>query len=456
MPRDVALQESASSTPVSVQGISPRMAEYALWLLTIVYIVNFVDRQILSILLQAIKEDLGLADWQLGLLSGTAFGIFYSILGIPIAQLADRWSRKGVVVASLAIWSVMTVLCGTATGFGTLLLFRVGVGVGEAGCSPPAHSLITDYFPPDRRGRALGIFTLGVPLGILVGFLIGGWLEEALGWRQAFWIVGGPGLLLALVVVATLPEPARGPGTSLDGGGSGSGSSPDIRDTIRFLAGSNSFRKLSLGAGLYSFVGYSVVNWMPSILIRSYEMGTQEVGTWLSLIIGVGGAVGTFSGGWLADRWALADLRGRMWLPATAMAISLPFSFFIYTAATGRAAVLWLIPPAVLGLMWQAPAYGLAQSLATPKTRATASALVLFVTNIIGLAMGPAVTGVVSDLLEPRFGVHSLRWAMLIVSMMLAPAGLCFWSASRTMVADMQRAAEACEREARGEAATPT
>lgn len=453
MPRNVALNTSVSSAPGSAQGISPRAAEYALWLLTVVYIVNFVDRQILSILLQAIKEDLGLADWQLGLLSGTAFGIFYSILGIPIARLADRWSRKGVVVGSLAIWSLMTVLCGTATGFGTLLLFRVGVGVGEAGCSPPAHSLITDYFPPHRRGRALGIFTLGVPLGILVGFLIGGWLEEALGWRQAFWIVGGPGLLLAVLVVATLPEPARNLAGAGAGRSGGSASSPDVLDTIRFLAGSNSFRKLSLGAGLYSFVGYSVVTWMPSILIRSYEMGTQEVGTWLSLIIGLGGAVGTFSGGWLADRWALTDPRGRMWLPAAAMGISLPFSFFIYTAASGRAAVLWLIPPAVLGLMWQAPAYGLAQSLATPKTRATASALVLFVTNIIGLAMGPAVTGVVSDLLEPRFGVDSLRWAMLIISMMLAPAGLCFWSASRTMVADMQRAAEACEREARGEPA---
>ncbi len=455
MPRDVALQERGSSAPAASTGvgIAPRAAEYALWLLTVVYIVNFVDRQILSIVLQAIKEDLGLADWQLGLLSGTAFGIFYATLGIPIAQLADRWSRKGVVVGSLTIWSLMTVLCGTATGFGTLLLFRVGVGVGEAGCSPPAHSLITDYFPPDRRGRALGIFTLGVPLGILVGFLIGGWLEETLGWRQAFWIVGGPGLLLAVLVAATLPEPARPVDTSL--GGTGSGQSPDIRDTIRFLAGSGSFRMLSLGAGLYSFVGYSVVNWMPSILIRSYEMGTQEVGTWLSLIIGVGGAAGTFSGGWLADRWALTDLRGRMWLPAAAMAISLPFSFFVYTAPTGRAAVLWLIPPALLGLMWQAPAYGLAQSLATPKTRATASALVLFVTNIIGLAMGPTVTGVLSDLLEPRLGVDSLRWAMLIISMMLAPAAFCFWSASRTMIPDMQRAAEACEREERGEPTNP-
>jgi predicted MFS family arabinose efflux permease len=440
-----------SNNTQSGQDFSSRYAEYALWLLTLVYVVNFIDRQILAILLQAIKEDLGLADWQLGFLSGTAFGIFYATLGIPIAQLADRWSRKGVVVASLATWSVMTMLCGTASGFATLLLYRVGVGVGEAGCSPPAHSLISDFFAPERRGRALGIFTLGVPAGILVGFLIGGWLEEALGWRQAFWVVGAPGVLLSVIVWATLREPARRQATIVAADRNLDAGTPDVREVIRFLSRSNTFRKVSLGAGLYSFVGYSVVNWVPSILIRSYGMGTQEVGTWLSLIIGVGGCVGTFSGGWLADRWAVSNPRGRMLLPAWAMAISTPFTLMIYTAETGERALLWLVLPATLGLMWQAPSYGLAQSLATPKTRATASALVLFVTNIIGLATGPALTGILSDLLEPRFGVDSLRWAMLAVSMMLVPAGYCFWSASRTMLEDIESTKRACEREERGE-----
>jgi predicted MFS family arabinose efflux permease len=442
---------SSSAPDAGTAGPSSRYAEYVLWLLTLVYVVNFVDRQILSILLQAIKEDLGLADSQLGLLSGTAFGIFYATLGIPIARVADRWSRKGVVVASLALWSGMTVLCGTASGFATLLLYRIGVGVGEAGCSPPAHSLITDYFPLERRGRALGIFTLGVPAGILVGFLLGGWLEEEIGWRRAFWVVGAPGLLLSLVVWGTLREPSRPTSEGRMGEAGAEGGSPALRDVIRFLARHPSFRMISLGAGLYSFVGYSVVNWMPSLLIRSYAMGTQEVGTWLSLIIGVGGCLGTFGGGWLGDRWAVSDPRGRMWLPSAAMAISLPFSFLIYTADTGTDALVWLILPATLGLMWQAPSYGLAQSLATPKTRATASALVLFVTNIIGLALGPAVTGLLSDLLEPRFGVDSLRWAMLAVSTMLGPAAWCFFSASRTMAVDMENARLASAREARGE-----
>ena len=189
---------------------SPAYLRYALGLLCVVYVVNFVDRQVLSILLQSIKEDLGLSDLQLGLLSGTAFGLFYATLGIPIARLADRSSRKGVIAVCLAIWSAMTALCGTASGFATLLRYRVGVGVGEAGGSPPAHSMISDYFPPERRASALGVFSLGVPLGILVGFLAGGWLDEALGWRKAFIVVGLPGVLLAAVVALTLREPQRG------------------------------------------------------------------------------------------------------------------------------------------------------------------------------------------------------------------------------------------------------
>ena len=189
---------------------SPAYLRYALGLLCVVYVVNFVDRQVLSILLQSIKEDLGLSDLQLGLLSGTAFGLFYATLGIPIARLADRFSRKGVIAVCLALWSAMTALCGTASGFATLLLYRVGVGVGEAGGSPPAHSMISDYFPPERRASALGVFSLGVPLGILVGFLAGGWLDEALGWRLAFVVVGLPGVVLAVVVALTLREPPRG------------------------------------------------------------------------------------------------------------------------------------------------------------------------------------------------------------------------------------------------------
>ncbi|MBW2424387.1 MAG: MFS transporter [Deltaproteobacteria bacterium] len=443
--------EAPPSTPApSTRTVSPRYAEYALWLLTVVYVVNFVDRQILAILLQAIKEDLNLADWQLGFLSGTAFGLFYATLGIPIARLADRWSRKGVVIASLAIWSGMTALCGTATGFATLLLFRVGVGVGEAGCSPPSHSLITDFFPPERLGRALGVYSLGVPAGVLVGFAIGGWLEEAFGWRQAFVVVGLPGLALALFVWATLRDP-RPRATASGAATAPASEGPEVRDVVRFLAGSQTFRWVALGTSCYSFVGYTLISWTPSMLIRSYEMGTQEVGSWLSLVIGVGGGVGTFMGGWLADRWAAKDVRGRMWVASLAMAICLPASILLYTSSSGSQALAWMVLPATVGLAIQAPAYGLAQSLATPGTRATAAAVLLLCTNVTGMAIGPTITGILSDLFEPAFGAHSLRIAMLCNALMLAPAGLFFFLASRTMVADLEASARAAEREARGE-----
>jgi MFS family permease len=224
--------------------------------MTVVYVINFVDRQILAILLQSIKTDLQLRDWQLGLLSGTAFGIFYATLGVPIARLADVFTRKGVMAICLAIWSGMTTLCGTASGFAMLLVYRVGVGIGEAGGSPPTHSMISDYFPPERRATALGIFSLGVslgvPIGILIGFLAGGWLDQTLGWRTAFVVVGLPGLLLGLLVAFTLKEPPRG----LSVGLKTTGDAPSAAEVIRFLWRSRAFRHISFASGLYTFVGY--------------------------------------------------------------------------------------------------------------------------------------------------------------------------------------------------------
>jgi len=420
---------------------SQRYLRYALGLLTLVYVVNFVDRQILSILLQSIKEDLQLRDWQLGLLSGTAFGIFYATLGVPIARLADVFSRRGVMAVCLAIWSGMTMLCGTAGGFGLLLVYRVGVGVGEAGGSPPAHSLISDYFAPERRATALGIFSLGVPLGILVGFLAGGWLDETLGWRTAFMVVGLPGLFLSVLVMLTLKEPPRGYSEGLVA----EGEAPGAGDVIRFLWRSRSFRHLSFASALYTFVGYSVVNWAPSFLIRSHGMSTGEIGFWLALVFGVGGGLGTVAGGVLADRWARSDLRGRAFVPAIAMFAAFPFSFVIYTTDDTMLALAALCAPAFFGLMYQAPSFAITQSLATPLMRATAAAVLLFVINIIGLALGPLVTGMLSDALAPRFGDDSLRYALLIVSCVLVWSGIHFWLAARTLEADVVYVRQASE-----------
>jgi MFS family permease len=425
----------ATPAPDPPAGVaySPAYLRYALGLLTVVYVVNFVDRQILSILLQSIKRDLGLSDLQLGLLSGTAFGLFYATLGVPIARLADVFSRKWVISVCLTIWSGMTALCGTAAGFGILLAYRVGVGIGEAGGSPPAHSLISDYFRPERRATALGVFSLGVPIGILIGFLAGGWLDQTLGWRQAFVVVGLPGLVLAVLVALTLKEPRRGHSEGLES----TGEVPGAGDVIRHLWGLRTFRHVSLGAALYAFVGYSVVTWAPAFLIRSHGMETGAIGTWLSLIFGLGGGVGVLAGGALADRWAVSDPRGRVWIPALAMLAGFPFAFVIYLTDDTTLALVTLIGPSVFGLMYQAPAFAVTQSLATVKMRATAAAVLLFVINIVGLALGPAVTGALSDALEPRFGDESLRYAMLTVSMALPWSAFHFWRAARTLEADV-------------------
>lgn len=424
------LPPTASSDP---SRFSRGYSRYALGLLAVVYIVNFVDRQVLSILLESIKHDLHLSDTELGLLSGTAFGLFYATLGIPIARLADIFSRKWVITISLAIWSAMTALCGTASTFAVLLVYRVGVGVGEAGGSPPSHALISDLFPPEKRGAALGVFSLGVPLGILVGLMAGGWLDETLGWRMAFVVVGLPGLVLSAVVALTLREPPRGMADRTEA---------PIRahsaaEVIAFLWRARSFRHTSMGAALYSFMGYSFVTWAPSFLKRSHGMESGEVGTWLALIIGIGGGIGVYAGGWLSDRWAQRDPRGRSFLPALAMLASLPFWGAVYASESAGLALALMVPPAAFGLMNQAPTFAITQSLATPAMRATAGAVLLFVINVVGLAVGPAVTGWLSDALEPRFGDESLRYALLIVSLSLFGAAYEFWRASRTLVEDL-------------------
>jgi predicted MFS family arabinose efflux permease len=398
----------------------------------VVYIVNFVDRQVLSMLQESIKKDLGVSDTQLGLLTGTAFGIFYATLGIPIARLADRFSRKGVMAICLTIWSGMTALCGSAAGFSTLLLYRVGVGVGEAGGSPPSHSLISDYFPPERRATALGIFSLGVPLGILVGFLAGGWLDQLFGWRMAFVVVGLPGVALAVIVALTLKEPPRTPGDA-----------PSAFEVMGHLWRMRSFRHVSLGSGLYAFVGYSSTNWVPPFLSRSHGMEQGEIGTALALIIGIGGGIGIYLGGVLADRFGRTDVRNLVRVPMWAVLLAFPPGFVVFLTDSTPLALGAFVLPAFLGLMYQAPAFAVTQSLATPKMRATAAAVLLFVVNILGLGIGPVITGIISDALEPRFGDDSLRYALLIVSAGLVWSGVHFFLAARTLKEDQATAREA-------------
>jgi predicted MFS family arabinose efflux permease len=392
---------------------SPAVRNYALSVLVVVYTFNFIDRQILSILLEPIKQDLGLSDSALGMLTGFAFALFYATLGIPIARFADRGNRRNLIALALTIWSGMTALSGLAQNFWHLLLARIGVGVGEAGCSPPAHSMIADYFPAENRATALGIYSLGIPFGILFGFIAGGWLNEFFGWRVAFFVVGIPGVLLALLVRYTLREPPRG----MAEGRVAEAEQPTVMETFQFLWSKRSFRHMAVGGGLTAFVGYGVVTWVPSFLIRSYGMSTGDVGTYLGLILGIPGGIGIALGGYLADRYGARDTRWYLWVVAVALIACVPLSFGVYLSATAFASLMFLIIPILLGNFYQATTFSQTQGLVSLRMRSVAAAVLLFILNIIGLGAGPQAVGILSDVLQPQYGDESLRYALLILSL---------------------------------------
>ena len=412
---------------------SPAVRNYALGVLVVVYTFNFIDRQILSILLEPIKQDLELSDTALGMLTGFAFALFYATLGIPIARLADRGNRRNIIAWSLTIWSAMTALSGIAQNFWHLLIARIGVGVGEAGCSPPAHSMIADYFPAENRATALGIYSLGIPVGILFGFIAGGWLNEFFGWRVAFFVVGVPGILLALLVRWSLREPDRG----MAEGRQANADQPGIMETFTYLYQKPSFRHMAVGGGLTAFVGYGIVTWVPSFLIRSYGMDTGEVGTYLGLILGIPGGIGIALGGYLADRYGAKDTRWYLWVVTVALLIAVPITVGVYLSSSATASLLFLILPVLLGNFYQATTFSQAQGLVPLRMRAVAAAVLLFILNIIGLGAGPQMVGVVSDLLAPTYGDESLRYALLALSFVNIWAAYHYYLAGKTLKQDL-------------------
>ncbi len=416
--------------------ISDATRRYVLGVLVVVYTFNFIDRQILSILLEPIKEDLGLSDTQLGLLTGFAFAAFYATLGMPIARFADRGNRRNLIALSLTIWSAMTALSGVAVNFWQLLVARIGVGVGEAGCSPASHAIIADYYSAKSRATALGIYSLGIPIGILFGFYLGGTINELFGWRTAFLVVGLPGLLLALLVRFTVREPPRG----MAEGRTAAALQPGIGETLRYLLSKRSFRHLAFGAALTAFVGYGFVTWTPSFLIRSHGMNTGEIGKWLGLIVGIAGGAGISLGGFLADRWGSRDTRWYMWIVSVALLIGVPFSIAAFLAPSSAQALWYFVVPVMLGSFYQATTFSQTQGLVGLRMRAVAAGVLLFIINIIGLGAGPTFVGFVADLLAPRFGVESLRYALLLCSLVNVWAAVHYFVAGRHLEDDLEKA----------------
>jgi len=405
--------------------------------LAIVYMFNFVDRQILSILLPAIRDEFQVGDAVLGLLAGTAFALFYVVLGVPIAQLADRVNRRNLIAVAVAIWSGMTALSGLAANVWQLTLARIGVGIGEAGCSPPAHSMIADFYPPERRSSAMGFYTLGISAGIMLAYLAGGWVAQNIGWREAFFVVGIPGLFLALIVRFTVSEPRRGASEQR----TDSGKQPTLMAVFRFLLGRRSFLYMAVAAGLSAFVGYSIVNFTPSFMVRSFAVDIATLGLWLGLIYGIAGGFGFFMGGYLADHIGRTGHRKALSFIALAVLLTVVFNSAVFLAPTALSCLLLLIVPAVTSNFYLAPVLSQTQSLVSLRMRAVASSLVLLIINVIGLAMGPPVTGLISDFLEPGYGPESMRYSLLLVSSVLLPlAAWCYYQAGKSIEHDLQRA----------------
>ena len=434
----------ASATPFSVG-----YTRYAMFLLLGIYIVNFLDRQVVNILAEPIKNDLGLADWQLGLMSGLAFAVFYTFLGIPIARMAERKNRAFIIGGAVAVWSGFTALCATATNFAQLIFYRIGVGVGEAGCTPPAHSLIADYAPKEKRASALAFYSMGTPIGSLLGLVMGGIIADAYGWRTAFLVAGAPGLIFAVLAFFTLKEPRRF--LSEHAEKVRMANTATFGQTMAYLGKRPTFWFIAFAAAIKAFIGYGHAPFTASFFLRNHTaevamladgFGLKSVGFLglaLGLISGTAGAIGSWVGGWIADKYGKRDLRAYMVAPAVASLITIPVYITAVTIDSAAVALFVLAIDAFLGTLWYGPVYGTGQSVVPPHMRATAAAILLFIINLIGLGLGPLAVGILSDYLNKGMGLGSaegVRWALIVSAMFGLVAFTCFWLARRTIRED--------------------
>jgi MFS family permease len=412
---------------------------YVLGLLTLCYVANVVDRsQVLAASLQAIKREFGATDAQLGILSGLPFAIFYSFLGIPIAAWADRSSRRNVLAWSCALWSAATGVCGMAVNFGMLFSARVFTAIGEAGGSPPSHSLISDYFPKLKRGTAFSIFALAVPIGTSIGAAVGGWGTQHLGWRATFYLVGFPGVFLALLVRMTVIEPPRG---YADFGGQviEKKKAPPVSEVLWFMFRRPSFVHLSLAAALHSVVWYASGAFNNAFFQRSHGMSALQAGGWISLFSAIGG-LGTFFGGYMADRLSKRhnDRRWYMWIPGIATLLCVPFQFVAYLSGDLTLVLPMFGAMTFMAAVFFGPSFAMTQAIATLRMRSVATSLLLLVQTLIGQGIGPWLAGFISDKLGPSMGRGSLRYSLVIVGLVNVWAALHYLIGARALRNDLE------------------
>lgn len=411
-------------------------AYYVLAMLFLVLASSLIDRNILGILLEDIKADLGVSDTQLGLLTGPAFAVTNAIAGIPLARLADRYSRRGIVAWGLLAWSILTALQGLTRTFGTLLVTRIGVGIGEASTGPSAHSLISDYFPLRQRATAISIYTIGGHVGVWLAFLVGGWLSDAYSWRTALVAVGVPGVVLALLFRFTVREPERG---AIEGQVD-TGEVVPLGDLVRVLGGKSTFRHLTMALPLFVCGSYVLNIWGPAFLMRVHGLTKTEIGLWFGLIIGVAGGLGSIGGGLLADRLARRDRRWYAWLPALAVLAAIPFYVAFLFSPDPWMALLLLIPTVLATASSIAPLWAANQAIAPLRTRATAYAIIHLGLSAVSGGLAPLLIGSLNDALAPEFGALAIRYSLLLLVVTNAWGAFHSFMAARSLPGDLTAA----------------
>jgi len=404
---------------------------YALAVLTLIYVFNFVDRQIIVILSEHIIEDLDLSMTQFGMLSGIAFAAIYCVFGIPIARLADKGRRRNVIAVSLTVWSVFTALCGSAQNFWQLFAARFGVGVGEAGGSPPAHSMVSDIFPVEERATALSIYSMGVYGGILIGYVGGAYLVQWFDWRIAFVVVGLPGVLLAILLRLTVKEPPRGFSEARS-----DAEDSTFMEILSLLWSRKAFRHLSFACALHAFVTYGVGNFMVIFLGRVHGLTTIEIGTYYGLIAGIGGLAGTLMGGWASDKMAnkTGNKNWYVWIAFISTLAAVPFALVTFLVMdTGMTAIYSWFIPVFFGGFYLAPCIAMTHGMVGLRMRAMSSAILFFMLNLIGLGLGPILTGYIADLWEPQYGTDAIRYAMSVTVLVNLWCAYHYYMSTRTL-----------------------
>lgn len=421
------------ATVTTAAPVSRSTVWWSITLLTLVSFFNYMDRMVLAVLLEPIKHELHLSDAQLGLLSGLAFALLYAVLGIPLARYADRASRVRLLAACLGLWTLMTAATGLARSFPQLFLARMGVGIGEAGCVPAAHSLIGDYLPPERRALGISIFQAGGLAGLSAGLMITGFLADALGWRTALMVVGLSGIPLSLLIFMTLPEPLRR--------GHDASVVEPAKAAISGLLRRPALRHLVLAISIGGFGTYGITQWLAAFFIRVHGLSLSQIGLWSGLSSGGGAILGVLCGGVIAARLIARDRRWELWVPAIAYAGSAPLYMIVFASPSPWVAIGVKFFATFLAASGGGVALSAIQSFAEPHRRATAVALVLFLTSLLGLGLGPLAVGLLSDALAPSLGKESLRVALLASTGALVWAGIHFWLAARTSVRDQDTVA---------------